>query len=67
LADVSISERYDLQETICNSPEAFFLEIGETLFLIDKEVMPSDDVRDRIDIVALDKEGEVDIEADAAK
>jgi hypothetical protein len=29
--------------------------------------MPSDDVRDRIDIVALDKEGEVDIEADAAK
>ncbi len=57
LADASITERYDLQEFIFNSPDAFFRELGEELFLIDKELAPSTTVQDRIDILAVDKEG----------
>jgi hypothetical protein len=37
---VSISERYDLQEFISNSPDAFFQELGLELFLIGKEISP---------------------------
>jgi hypothetical protein len=57
LADVSITERYDLQEFIFRSPQDFFKEIAEELFLISKEVEPSKNVQDRIDLLALDKEG----------
>lgn len=57
LADVSITERYDLQEFISNSPDAFFKELGLELFLIGKEIEPSKNVQDRIDLLAVDKEG----------
>jgi len=57
LTDASITERYDLQEYICNSPKAFFNEIGQELFLIGKEIVPSSNVPDRIDILAIDKDG----------
>jgi len=59
LADCSITERYDLQEYITNSPAIFFQEIGQDLFLLGKEVVASTNVQDRIDILALDKSGAV--------
>jgi hypothetical protein len=57
LADVSITERYDLQEFIFHSPQDFFKEIAEELFVIGKEIEPSKNVQDRIDLLAIDKEG----------
>lgn len=57
MAAVSLTERYDLQEFISNSPVAFFKELGLNLFLVGKEIEPSRSVQDRIDLLAVDREG----------
>ena len=57
LTEASITERYDLQEFIFNSPEHFFAEIDLDLFVLAKELAPSDEVQDRIDLLAIDRDG----------
>ena len=57
LAAAAVSERYDLQEYISNSPEAFFGALGQDLFLLGKEVSLSAAVPDRLDLLAVDRQG----------
>jgi hypothetical protein len=57
MASVALTERYDLQEFISNSPQEFFAEMGLDLFLLGKEFQPSATVQDRIDLLAIDREG----------
>lgn len=57
MADLTLTERHDLQELIFNSPREFFAEIGLDLFVLAKELIPSQFVQDRIDLLALDTDG----------
>ena len=56
LAEADHWER-KLQDMICAEPDAFCEEIGESLWVIGKEVRPSDAISDRIDILAVDDAG----------
>ena len=57
LTDAGYWERRDLQRMICSSETDFFKEIGEDLLIIKDEVLPTDQIKDRIDILALEKDG----------
>lgn len=57
MTESQILERADLQEWIFNSSKAFFAEIGEAVFVLGKEVIPSQTVQDRIDLLGIDPEG----------
>jgi RecB family endonuclease NucS len=57
LADAGLLERHDIQQLIFANPDAFFNEIGETLWLIGQEIVPSDEVGDAIDLLAIDEDG----------
>ncbi|WP_439601849.1 DUF4268 domain-containing protein [Devosia sp.] len=51
--DLNLRERNHLQEWIANMPDA----LGEELLIIQKEFDGFDDTRERLDLLALDKEG----------
>jgi hypothetical protein len=57
LPELGLTEPYDLQQMIRNSPEAFFAEMEETLLLLGEEVRPAEFVEDRIDLLAVDQQG----------
>lgn len=57
LAQAEILERQGLQKMIVENPGPFFEEIEEQLILIGQEIHPSENVGDRIDILALDESG----------
>lgn len=58
LTGSKILERAHLQEALVRSWDAFTSELGyEELFLVGSEVVPHDACRDRIDLLALSREG----------
>ena len=52
-AELGFQERKHLQEWLANEP----LALGEELLIIQKEFDGFDDTRERLDLLALDKEG----------
>lgn len=59
MLEAGFKERYDIQQMIRNSPDAFFAEMEEKLLLIGEEVRPTDFVDDRIDLLAIDQVGAI--------
>jgi PAS domain S-box-containing protein len=57
LTPVSTSEPYDLREFILNSPDAFFSEINNKLFVIGHNIQPSEAAQVATDFLALDRQG----------
>ena len=52
-SDLGFTERHHLQEWLANEPDA----LGEELLIIQKEFDGFDDTRERLDLLALDKNG----------
>lgn len=52
-AELGFTERHHLQEWLANQPDA----LGEELLIIQKEFDGSDDTRERLDLLAIDKIG----------
>ena len=52
-SELNFTERHHLQEWLANAPEA----LGEELLIIQKEFDGFDDTRERLDLLALDKDG----------
>ncbi|WP_231616604.1 hypothetical protein [Pseudoalteromonas sp. SWN29] len=52
-AELGFRERDHLQEWLANQPDAF----GEDLLIIQKEFAGFEDTRERLDLLALDKDG----------
>jgi len=70
LADAGISERADLKKCMSDSGGEFFAEIGEDVFVLGTEVLPSQTVPDRIDPLGIDAEGTtiiVELNRDSSK
>jgi hypothetical protein len=58
LSELGLLERHDIQRMIRESADHFFSEMGEPLKLIGEEIRPSEVVNDRIDLLAVDKDGD---------
>ena len=52
-SELGFSERHHLQEWLVNTPAVF----GEELLMIQKEFAGFDDTKERLDLLAIDKEG----------
>src|SRR5690606_14721183 len=52
-SELGFTERHHLQEWLANQPDA----LGEELLIIQKEFDGFDDTRERLDLLAIDKEG----------
>lgn len=52
-SELGFTERHHLQEWLANQPDA----LGEELLIIQKEFDGFDDTRERLDLLAIDKDG----------
>ncbi|WP_410678243.1 DUF4268 domain-containing protein [Avibacterium paragallinarum] len=53
----SLKERYDLQEWIDDNPKVLWSALGEEILIIQKEFSDFDKTKERLDLLAIDKNG----------
>ncbi|MGX2968545.1 DUF4268 domain-containing protein [Ursidibacter sp. B-7004-1] len=56
-SEQSLKERYDLQEWIDNNPKILSDALGEDILIIQKEFSDFDETKERLDLLAIDKHG----------